>query len=131
MPKLKSISWYKKKCDEELSRLVREKGFCERCGKTDKQFLQHAHVIPRTNSTLRWDIINALCLCYSCHIFFWHKNPLDASNWFRDKFPARYEYLQATRNKYVKRTQEDYQILLQEIRAKNLKNLVIGTKIAS
>jgi hypothetical protein len=36
---------------------------------------------------------NIFCLCYSCHINWWHKSPLDASEWFKKKFPERYKSL--------------------------------------
>ena len=31
------------------------------------------------------------------HMHWWHKNPLEASDWFINKFPERWEYLQELR----------------------------------
>jgi hypothetical protein len=32
-------------------------------------------------------------LCYHCHINWWHKNIIEASDWFKKRFPERYKYL--------------------------------------
>jgi hypothetical protein len=31
------------------------------------------------------------------HLNWWHKNPLEATEWFKTRFPERYAYLQANR----------------------------------
>lgn len=36
-------------------------------------------------------------MCYHCHLNWWHKNPMEAAEWFANKFPDRWEYLQANR----------------------------------
>lgn len=107
-----------------MSNLVRQKGFCERCGKTEHHLLQHAHVIPRTNLFLRWDIFNALCLCYSCHLFWAHKNPLEFTEWFKNRYPERYAYLMAHKNRTRKWLRQDYEKLFNDIENKNLNNLI-------
>jgi hypothetical protein len=124
MPKTKkySIRWYQKRCDEEFSQLVRSREVCDRCGKTES--LACAHIIPRTNHTLRWDIMNALCLCYSCHIFYAHKDPLGFVDYLMSKYPERMVYLQENRNKILKRTTDDYIILLKNLENRNIKSLV-------
>lgn len=123
--KEKPISWWIKKCDKAMSILVREKGHCEWCGST--QNLQHAHIIGRSNKTLRYDIINALCLCVGCHIYKWHRSPLEAFEWFQSQYPDRYTYLLATRNILTKnRTVEDYKKIFQDIESKNIRNLFFG-----
>ena len=32
-------------------------------------------------------------MCYKCHMQWWHKNPLEASEWFKANFPARDAYI--------------------------------------
>lgn len=49
------------------SELVRSRGRCERCGRTDKA-LQCAHIIGRRYSATRTDERNAWALCAGCHM---------------------------------------------------------------
>jgi hypothetical protein len=49
------------------SELVRSRGRCERCGRTDRT-LQCAHIIGRRYSATRTDETNAWCLCAGCHM---------------------------------------------------------------
>jgi 5-methylcytosine-specific restriction endonuclease McrA len=67
------------KLDKLVSKQVRAKGFCERCGKTDN--LQCAHIYSRKNKRLRWDKENLLCLCAGCHLYWWHLEPAEAIRW--------------------------------------------------
>ncbi len=43
--------------------------------------------------SLRCEMNNAISLCYRCHIYIWHKNPLEAHDWFSKKYPGRWEEL--------------------------------------
>lgn len=123
MPKKRNLArWYTKKLDIAFSTLVRNKGRCERCGRTEN--LQLAHIIPRTNKTLRWDIFNAVCLCVRCHIWWAHKDPLAFTDWFVANYPQRAVYLEENRNKLVNRSVDDYQVLLDAINNKDLKALI-------
>lgn len=109
--KLGSIKYYKKQADIIFSKIIRARGACERCSSTNK--LQCAHVIGRRNLYLRWDEMNALCLCYRCHIHWMHKQPLEFSEWFRTMFPANFSYLQGKKDRIVKRTRQDYKELVE------------------
>ena len=73
----------KNKLDKIVSLIVRSKGKCERCGKTEG--LQAAHIFSRGNMAVRYDFKNLLCLCSGCHIFFAHKNPIEFSEWVRGR----------------------------------------------
>lgn len=85
-----------KKNDKLCSQIVRSRGACERCGKTES--LQDAHIIGRAKSlSIRWDFENHLCLCVACHIYWWHKQPLEAADWFNEKWPGRYDKLNQKR----------------------------------
>lgn len=86
---------------DKLSRhqvYVRDDYTCQKCGKKDGRDYQASHVIPvSAGNKLRWDVKNMKVLCYHCHLNWWHKNPLEAAEWFMDTFPDRWEYLQANR----------------------------------
>jgi len=55
----------KAKATKLHSQIIRSKGFCERCGRTEN--LQCAHIIRRTYSATRTDLSNAWVLCAKCH----------------------------------------------------------------
>ena len=114
--------WLVKQCDKIFSELIRSKGMCEKCLRTDTK-LDCAHVIPRTNKTLRWDINNALSLCFRCHKLWAHENPLEFAHWFKKYYKERNWYIMNHKNIITKRTTEDYQILLKALKEKDLKKL--------
>lgn len=95
MKKVKLTSLIKK-ADKLFSEVIRSRGECEKCG--SKTNLQCAHIISRTNKHLRWDESNALCLCFRCHFFWFHRNPLDAVEWIKKYYPIRYEFLLREKN---------------------------------
>lgn len=55
----------KDEADRLCGQLVRSRGACARCGKT--QNLQWAHIIRRNYAATRTDETGAWCLCASCH----------------------------------------------------------------
>jgi hypothetical protein len=123
MPKrLKGRTLLNRNLDSAFSILIRKKGRCERCGRTNG--LQDAHVVPKTNKTLRWDILNHLCLCFQCHLAFAHKDPLGFADWFVSAYPERAKYLERNRNKMLKRTDEELKMLLEFIQNEDLLGLV-------
>ena len=96
----------KKVCDE-LDKLAskyikqRDNHTCAKCGKHEiaSSSIHVSHVIPKSRGqSYRWNPINLKCLCFHCHINWWHKNPLEASEWYRQAFPGRWEELQKIRN---------------------------------
>ena len=126
MPKIKkvkekSISWWIKKCDKEFSLLVRSIGSCQYCG--NRESLQTAHIVGRSNKTLRWNPLNAICLCTRCHIFKFHRSPLEFIDFLGSRYPERMVYLRVKRNKITNRTIEDYKALLEAIKERNIKFL--------
>lgn len=62
-----------KKLDILWSQKIKEKGFCERCGR--KENLQSAHIFSRKQRGTRWDLKNGVCFCAGCHIFWSHQHP--------------------------------------------------------
>ena len=72
---------------------------CEYCGRTDrKQDL--AHIYGRRAKSIRWDTMNALCLCaFPCHSGF-TENPLDFEEWLTDYLGQGYiDILKEKRNR--------------------------------
>lgn len=123
---------YQKKIDildDEFSDLVRQKGRCEKCGTTNN--LQCAHIYAKgDHPALRYDILNVLCLCTRCHMFWGHRNPADFIEWVQTHFPERWAYLQMVKELTVKRIPADYQEILLCIRHRHLWGLVVPmTKI--
>lgn len=67
-------------------------GKCARC--LHEKFLQTSHIYPVGRyPASRFDPDNAVALCSTCHIFWWHKHPLDAADWIRARLGAFYETL--------------------------------------
>lgn len=73
-------STIKNKLDALCGEIVRARGRCERCGRTET--LQCCHIYSRTYLHLRWFIPNLLCWCASCH-FWGHKNPVEFTEWVK------------------------------------------------
>ncbi len=68
------------KADALFSKIIRAKGFCERCLESDYSKLQTSHVVSRLYSATRCDTANAQCLCSGCHRYFTN-NPIEFSLW--------------------------------------------------
>jgi len=54
---------------------------CEHCWRSDGH-TEAAHIYGRANKAVRWDTMNILCLCHTCHRNF-TANPLDFDTWVR------------------------------------------------
>ena len=78
------MTWRKKrdKCDKIWARIIRSKGYCEKCGKP--QMLQAAHLISRRHLKTRHDLDNGICLCIRHHIFWGHKEPDEFVDFIRE-----------------------------------------------
>lgn len=77
--------------DSLWGRLVRAKGRCEVCGKTDG--LQAAHGFSRRYGGTRWVLLNGFALCNGCHVRFTH-DPLGWDAILRERWgEAPYEEL--------------------------------------
>lgn len=87
--------------DVLYSKIIRARdGKCLHCGKTES--LQCSHVLPRTFMSVRWDLDNAITLCFRCHIYWWHKYPHEAVAWYDTLYPGRYEDLRRVANQHIK-----------------------------
>lgn len=90
-------TWYTKKLVEKAKRCVklRDDYTCQHCGKECSGSDCHAsHVLNvGTHKNMELDPSNMKVLCSYCHLHWWHKDVLHATEWFKDKFPERYDYL--------------------------------------
>ena len=112
----------KDKLDQAVKPIIklRDRNRCQKCGKYVTGSNCHvSHVIPRSKGdSLRWELQNLKVLCFHCHINWWHKNPLESGEWFKDKFPSRWEYLQERKEKTIKYTLSELEELLEYFRKK-------------
>ena len=67
--------------DKLWSDRVRSLGRCEKCGTTQR--LTAAHIVSRRHRSTRWDLRNGICLCYRCHMFWAHNDPVEFVEWVR------------------------------------------------
>lgn len=76
--------------------LLRDQHLCQRCGTEAHGCNAHtSHVVPKgRHPRLEFDPNNVKLLCWRCHRW-WHEAPLESSDWFRETWPNRAEYLDA------------------------------------
>jgi len=96
-PKKHSSTYWRKKCvgQAKIKAKERDKYICQKCGKKVEGMNAHgSHIYNEgTYKSMSADVDNILTFCYYCHINWWHKNPLEASEWFKNKFPELYKTL--------------------------------------
>lgn len=97
--KVKSVTWYRKKCVEEAKKKAKERDnyVCQRCFKKVEGSNAHgSHILNEGSYPLiSAEPDNIITLCYRDHINWWHKCPHDASEWFNEKWPGRIKELRA------------------------------------
>ncbi len=96
----------------DLAKLVaktRDRFIDQRSGEKVEGLNAHgSHIIPVSHgNALKYDPENIICLSYHNHINWWHKNPIEAYEWFKTKFPERYKYVMAKKNDLVKFSVDD------------------------
>lgn len=76
----------------DLEKLLREKclkrdGYkCLWCGRCQR--LQMSHIYPRGRFPwMTFNLENVCTLCIGCHLFKWHRSPIEAYDWFIKAFP--------------------------------------------
>lgn len=94
----------------------RDKYTCQRCGKLVEGSNCHvSHIVPVSHgNALSFDPINMIVLDFHCHINWWHKNPLEAGDWFKAKFPDRYKYLLEHQQDEVHWKENDYLQMIED-----------------
>lgn len=63
--------------------------------------LDCAHIFGRRDAITRWDMMNAVCLCSTCHRTF-TENPLDFFHWIESYLPGREDLLREKRRGFLK-----------------------------
>ena len=70
---------------KKLHKLVREYVLlrdkrCLKCGKTEN--LHASHIYPRGKyPKMQFNTNNVKALCLGCHLYWWHKHPIEAREW--------------------------------------------------
>ena len=104
--KKKTNEWYRKKCVDIAKKKAKERDdyICQKCLKKVEGANAHGSHIYNEGRyrNLATDPRNILCLCYFCHINWWHKAPLEASEWFNNKYPELAEELRIKSQKIEK-----------------------------
>ena len=87
----KSPTWYRKKCVDWAKKQAKERDnwICQHCGKRVEGMNAHgSHIYNEgTYRSMSADVDNILTFCYHCHIYWWHRNPIEASEFFNKKYP--------------------------------------------
>lgn len=77
-----------------------ENGNTRKDGKPGKSFINSHHIEDRTNYSLRWDLLNGIALCPSCHEFSKnsaHRAPVWFIDWLVANRPRVVEYVRTNR----------------------------------
>lgn len=100
---MKEAEKIRKKCVELAKKIVRKQHnfTCEYCGRKEPDIRTHgSHIFSEgVYKHMSSDVSNILVLCYTHHIGgnskepSWHKNPIEMTDWFREKYPERYKTL--------------------------------------
>ena len=101
MARTPSRKTLKRNLDEYTALVVKERDgyICQKCGKKcSGQGAHWSHIYSRQRFSMRWLLLNAICLCAGCHRW-WHDNPTESGVWFKDKWPYRDEHLQQERRR--------------------------------
>lgn len=83
-PDMRPTPAQKKKLYGLLQKIVRlrDGDMCLRCSRTDT--LQLSHIYPKGRYKLMEFIpSNCKMLCVACHLFFWHRDPIQAHEWLQ------------------------------------------------
>lgn len=98
---------------EDVKRMIRDSGKCivtgqGKCG----GYLQASHIMSEgAYKNLFVDPWNIFPMCWKHHFFFWHRNIMDASAWFRKDFPLIHRYLEENKKSHIDFTVENIAIL--------------------
>lgn len=109
----------RKKIEDKLDDITRElvrKEFHNRCAKCGKPVeginSQKSHVKSKgAYPHLKFDLQNMVLLCRGHHLYWWHKEPTEAGEWFKKEFPDRFRYLEKAKKIHTHHSVEDLQNL--------------------
>ncbi len=106
----------------KLNKLVREyvvlrDKVCLRCGKSDR--LHASHIYPRGKfRKMQFNVDNVKALCLGCHLYWWHKHPIEAKEWAEKTLgKARLNRLKKEANT-INKNKLDFKQLESELKSK-------------
>ena len=109
-----------KKLDDAWSKLVKLRAGmkCEYCGKTTT--LNSHHLFSRSNMSVRWDVLNGVCLCVAHHTFSSkfsaHKCPIEFTIWITNRKGQKFiDTLRFKANSISKLHKFEKELLLKEL----------------
>ena len=96
--------------------LLRDK-VCLRCGKQNN--LHASHIYPKGKfRKMQFDTDNVKALCLGCHLYWWHKHPIEAQEWAEKALgEERLERLKKQANT-INKNRLDYNLLKDELETK-------------
>lgn len=104
--KMKKVNWCKildPLCREIV--FIRDGFKCVKCGATLSLKKNPAiptgdwaHVLSKASHAIRWLLLNSMCMCRGCHVYWWHKSPAESGAWFSGKYPGRLDMIMVMRN---------------------------------
>lgn len=90
---------------------------CEVCSKTRP--LNSHHIYTRIMKSVRWDVLNGVCLCVGCHIgnkFSAHKTPVTFNAWLmKNRGVEKMDLLEAKAYQISKLHPFEKELLLKEL----------------
>lgn len=101
--------------DKAWSQVIRSKGICERCGRSDGVLHAH-HIVGRRNHRTRWLPQTGCCLCYRDHRWA-HEEPLEFADWIRAHRPNDVAYLESVKNEISHYSDPDKRVMLESLQA--------------
>lgn len=123
MPRKRTKTKIKKDIEKIVKTFVRNRdnNTCQKCGK--QVFGSNCHVSHVKSvgayPNLQFDPLNMKVLCYRCHIFWWHKEPTEAGQWFEERFPDRFLYLEKAKNERISLSTYELEELLKQWRKRS------------
>lgn len=117
---MKQLKGVDGKLDKAWAKLVklRANNKCEVCAKPSP--LNSHHIYTRAKRSVRWDVLNGVCLCVGCHTFSTkfsaHGTPTEFTEWlYRTKGTEYMDRLKLKSNALSKLHKFEKELLLQEL----------------
>jgi len=118
-------TWYSKKLVTLAKNCAKERDnhICQKCGNECYGGNCHgSHVLPvGAYKFMELDPNNIKCMCSYDHLRWWHKDPTEAGDWFKAKFPTRWEYLDMMKRAKIKLSTVELAELYEAVRGKGWK----------
>lgn len=116
--KRNSDAYLNKQLDAFWSKSIRQKGYCELCGKRPPEVVLHAHhIFSRRHFSTRWDVRNGVCLCTGCHLYKAHKDIQEFADWVLVHFGLDYiEELRKKAHKEANFSKDDKIEMMEELK---------------